>query len=79
MNSNDTDRRIQEAAESILRFIDSQPNAAETAQGVLRWWMLRQRVDEGLELIQSALDYLVNKGALIKRNVGGQDLYMKAE
>ncbi len=79
MNNDDREQRIQSVAHAILRYISTRPNAAETAEGIARWWLTRQRFEDAKEIVESALDYLVANNSLVKRNINGKTLYMKAD
>jgi hypothetical protein len=79
MKRRDRQQRIQSVAQEISRYINKRPNAAETAEGVTNWWISRQRIEESVELVENALEYLVAQKALVKRSLGSQTLYMKAD
>jgi hypothetical protein len=48
-----------EVALKILRYLAENPNAADTADGVLEWWVLKQSIFEEEEVVERALDRLV--------------------
>lgn len=79
MNKTERQLRIQSVAKEISRYINKRPNAAETAEGVTNWWISRQRIEESVELVENALEYLVSRKTLVKRGLGKQTLYMKAK
>ena len=72
------DETIKSFAQEISRYIAKRPNAAETVEGVSKWWLARQRFEDSIEIVQLALDYLVDRDVLIKRSVGNKTLYMRA-
>ena len=51
-------------AEEIARYLREHPHAADSASGVLRWWLPRQRYEESADMVQEALEHLVAQGAL---------------
>jgi hypothetical protein len=53
-------------AKMIERYVREHPRAADTAEGIGRWWLTRQRYEESLELVQSAIDFLVESGRLTR-------------
>ncbi|MBI3897245.1 MAG: hypothetical protein HY308_02995 [Gammaproteobacteria bacterium] len=70
---------VVEAAEVIQRYLDVRPNAAETVEGVAKWWLARQRYNESIELTQQALDYLEANGQVVKFQLaGGRVMYRRA-
>lgn len=67
------------AAEAIRRYLEVRPNAAETVEGVARWWLARQRHDDTVVLARQALDYLESQGQVVKfRLAGGKVMYRRA-
>lgn len=49
-------------AAKILRYLDGHPDAADTADGVFEWWLLKQSMDEEKEVVERALRALVARG-----------------
>lgn len=50
----------------IRQYLDAHPNAADSLEGIVRWWLPRQRYEEVLERVQSALDLLITEGMISK-------------
>ncbi|WP_428243230.1 hypothetical protein [Gynuella sp.] len=70
----------QSAADAILRYLAQRPEAAETVEGVAKWWLARQRYDDSVRLVQQALDYLEKQGEVEKMSItDGQVLYRKKQ
>jgi Fe2+ or Zn2+ uptake regulation protein len=66
-------------AREVEAYLTSHPAAADTAQGILRWWLPRVRVEESAAALQRALDVLVERGVVVRREVhGGGIVYSKA-
>lgn len=66
-------------ADAIRRYLAQRPEAAETVEGVAKWWLARQRYDDSVSLVQHALDYLEQQGEVEKISVtSGQVFYRKA-
>ena len=60
----------------VLDYFRQHPNAADTANGVFKWWLTRERVRCTDEKLESALDYLAAKGVVRKTIlVDGRTLY----
>ena len=67
---------IVDAAEAIQRYLAQRPNAAETVEGVAKWWLARQRYDESVVLAQEALEYLESRGQVVRFHLaGGRVMY----
>lgn len=67
---------LENVANAISRYISSRPNASETVEGVARWWLLRQRYEDSLEVVQDALNYLEAEGKVARLKIpGGKEVY----
>ena len=67
-------------ANEIKRYIKDYPNAADTLEGIAKWWLLRQRYEESVSLVQEALDYLVLESVVERKtNIGGDHVYFSAK
>ena len=58
--------QIAAVAQRILHYLRIHPEAADTAEGVARWWLGRLKVDGGIELVAEALDRLFREGLVIQ-------------
>jgi len=63
----------------IQRYLASHPKAADTVEGVARWWIPRQRMEETLARTQAALERLVARGAVERSRIDdGRVIYRRA-
>jgi hypothetical protein len=63
-------------ARAIERYLAKHPNAADSLEGIHRWWLLRQRYEESAQQVQEALEQLLREGVVSKRVLSdGQVLY----
>jgi hypothetical protein len=63
-------------AAEILRYLQAHRAASDTVEGIARWWIKRQRLEDTLERVQSALDLLVADARLVTReSPSGRVLY----
>jgi len=46
-------------SDEILRYLRAHPQAADTVDGIVEWWLPRQRYDEAVDQVQLVLDELV--------------------
>lgn len=52
------------------------PNAADSLEGIAKWWLTRQRFETSVKLVQRALDRLVAQGVLYETTTpGGKSIY----
>ncbi len=58
-------RDEQKIEYEILNYLSRQPAAKDTFQGIAEWWVLKQRIDEAVEMVSRVLDLLVSKGFVI--------------
>lgn len=71
------DDDIARIADQINRYLESHPNAADSADGILRWWLARQRLEDSIRNVERALELLLKEGAVQKRiMIDGQVLYV---
>ncbi len=80
MPENQQNEEILTAAQEIRDYLRAHPNAADSAQGIAKWWLGRRRYEEAIETVRSALDYLVAEGTVIKRKtVSGETVFVRGE
>jgi hypothetical protein len=51
----------------ILTYLVNHPDAQDTLEGIMQWWLLHQEIHYRRNLILNALDELVQKGLIIVR------------
>ena len=51
--------RELEAARDILNYFQNKPNVKHTAEGIAKYWIFNQRLEEKLETVMSAIRFLV--------------------
>ena len=53
-------------AKEINQYLADHPNAADSLEGVVNWWLARQRYTKATDIVQQALEHLVNEGVVKK-------------
>ena len=48
----------------LLKYIQKYPGVKHSSQGIARYWISRQRLEEKLEVAMQAIKYLTQKGFL---------------
>mgnify|MGYP001432792198 CR=1 FL=1 len=61
-----TESSLTPLSGEILRYLRAHPQAADTVDGIVEWWLPRQRHAEAVERVQQALDELVAR-CLVER------------
>jgi hypothetical protein len=60
----------RELARLILRYLLKHPNAADTIEGILDWWVRRELAQMHQAEILSVVEGLTKRGLLIERSHG---------
>jgi hypothetical protein len=72
--------KLVEATEAIEAYLASHPLAADSAEGVARWWLAAHGVVASAEEVEAALATLVRQGRLRQVQLAdGNTLYCGAE
>lgn len=70
------DSDIALMADAIKQYLNKHPQAADTLDGIVHWWLLRQRYESTVNLVNDALELLVQQGVLNKIVThGNQTIY----
>jgi hypothetical protein len=60
----------------ILEYLNQNPHAADTASGILEWWLLKQSIDEEQNVVEQALGTLVERNLILSvRSADGRKHY----
>ena len=66
--------------EEILTYFREHLNAADTLEGIIQWWLPRQRYEQGKAQVQKTLDDLVAQGLVKKDRLSdGTAIYSSAD
>ena len=61
--------------EDIVRklhdYLNRNPNAADTLEGICKWWIQFECIEQSVDKVSAALEILVAKGLLRKQQVAG--------
>ncbi len=49
-----------------MEYLRQRPHACDTLEGISRFWMEFERVDQSVDAVKKVLDILVEKGAVVK-------------
>ena len=71
---------IERIAEEIHLYLINHPNAADTLDGIARWWLTRQRYEEATTVVKKALENLIARGLVVQTtSAKDRDIYSKGE
>jgi hypothetical protein len=66
----------REVESAVLGYLQQHPDAADTREGIVSWWLPQQRYEIERQRIEQALGHLVERGQLrCDRLPGGAVLY----
>ncbi len=69
---------IADLASAIEAYLDAHPAAADTAEGIARWWLVRQRVEHTMTQVDAALRLLLDRGSVTHTMAGSGAVYRRS-
>ena len=67
----DEEQEYSVILKNINDYLATRPNAADTIEGILHWWVQRRQFEVSLKLVHRALEHLVDQGVLSKTSMPG--------
>ena len=77
-NVSEDKSQIADLARAIEHYLEAHPAAADTSEGIARWWLERQRVEHALSQVDEALDLLLRGGRVTRCRAGNAMVYRRA-
>lgn len=65
--SAEADQRVQAIARDIEAYLAVHPYAADSPEGIHRWWLGSTRTAESLDEVRAALEWLTAVGRITRR------------
>lgn len=56
----------KELARQILIYLTDHPDATDTLDGIVHWWLLERKIRYQMDLVREVLDTLVQEGHLVQ-------------
>ncbi len=56
-----------EVARDILAYLVDNPDAQDTLEGIIQWWLLEQKIKYQTKMVKEALEELVKNGLILER------------
>ena len=70
------DERLAAVTEAIEAYLVRHPHAADSAEGIARWWLSMGGLDASVEEVRAALGRLIEQGLVAWRQLpDGRRLY----
>lgn len=57
-------KKQEELACRLLGYLEKNPDAGDTLEGIASWWLEQQRVEQVVDEVADALDSLVEEGVV---------------
>jgi hypothetical protein len=64
-------------ATEILAYLVDHPNAQDTLDGILQWWLLERHIKYQKEVVKEALSELIEKGLLLEIILADSRVYYR--
>jgi hypothetical protein len=61
------DEQVLTLARGIEHYLEKHPNAADSLEGIRRWWLIRHRYAEDKLQVERALELLIAEGIVVRR------------
>jgi Fe2+ or Zn2+ uptake regulation protein len=72
-------KRDEEISEQILKYLQRNPDSGDTLEGIARFWLEFERVNQSVDEVRNALENLVRKGLVRKIDIQvGKSIYKRA-
>ena len=65
-NFSPTEATLDDLSRLIFDYLHQHPEAGDTLEGIARWWVLRQQLDETIQQVQGALRELKARGLVVE-------------
>lgn len=63
-------------ASRVLSYLEKNPDAGDTLEGIATWWLEQQRINQVVEEVAEALEYLIQKGVVrVHKTRSGATIY----
>jgi len=78
--STDDDQEIERIAHDVQAYLQNHPHAADTLEGVVKWWLTRQRYDQAEAQVSRALELLEQRGLIARATTtDGRPVFSSAD
>ena len=63
----------------ILAYLAENPDAGDTVEGIVEWWLLEQKIKRETDRVEEALAELVAKGLVLERKGENSRTYYRID
>jgi len=76
LQNNQKQRGHSDAAILILNYLVKHPDAKDTLEGIARWWILREQIEQSVEKVSQTLaDLVAQEFIIIKKYYNQEKMY----
>ena len=66
----------EKLAREIISYLREHPHSGDSVEGISRWWVMRQRIQESIYAVRQVLDHLEGAGLIHERRMAdGRSVY----
>ena len=69
--------RQEEISKKILDYLLKNPDAGDTLEGISRWWVQSEYIEQSVDEVASVLERLTEKGLVKKQEIKDGSLFFK--
>jgi Fe2+ or Zn2+ uptake regulation protein len=72
-------KKEEEISEQILKYLQKNPDSGDTLEGIVKFWLKCERIDQSVDDVRDALEGLVERGVVIRlKTKGNMPIYKVA-
>lgn len=58
--------RIEDISNKIIAYLKRYPDSADTLEGIAKWWIELEGIDQAVEEVAAAIELLLGEGVLME-------------
>jgi hypothetical protein len=66
-----------EITQEILGYLVSHPQAQDTLEGIIHFWLLEQKIKYQTKMVKEAIEELVESGLILEHKIGGTETHYR--
>ena len=66
-----------EITQEILGYLVNHPQAQDTLEGIIHFWLLEQKIKYQTKMVKEAIEELVESGLILERKIGSSETHYR--
>ena len=66
---------VKSIAAEIMAYLHERPLASDSLDGITHWWLVQQAIAKNIDLVEQALEHLVDEGMVLKKKINSEAIY----